>query len=62
MLELNKYSAIPWWETLTKLILIRVIHHHSSMHLNEIYLKPPPRLRGGGWGWGSYISLNREPL
>ena len=32
------------------------------MHLNEIHHKPPPRLRGGGWGWGSYISLNREPL
>jgi hypothetical protein len=58
MLELNKYSAILW-ETLTKLTLICVIHHHSSMHLNEIYLKLPPRLREGGWGWGSYISLNQ---
>jgi hypothetical protein len=35
---------------------------YSGMHLNEIHHKSPPRLRGGGWGWGSCISLNQEPL
>jgi len=61
MLELNQYSAI-FWERLTKLILICVIHYDSRMYLNEIHSKPPLRLRGGGWGWGSYISLNQESL
>ena len=36
--------------------------HYSGMHLNEIHHKPSPRLRGGGWGWVSYISLNQKPL
>ncbi|ULP72291.1 hypothetical protein BDGGKGIB_01930 [Nodularia sphaerocarpa UHCC 0038] len=48
------------------------------MHLNELHHSPllaPPEIQAqrgeekdklliweGVWGWGSYISLNREPL
>ncbi|MFN4844301.1 MAG: hypothetical protein ACK57R_16960 [Dolichospermum sp.] len=33
-----------------------ISYRYRGFRSYEVHLKPPPRLRGGGWGWGSCTS------
>ncbi|MDB9535966.1 hypothetical protein PN451_08975 [Dolichospermum planctonicum CS-1226] len=52
------YSILIQWsdEDQKYVVSFPELGSYSGFRSYEVHLKPPPRLWGGGWGWGSCTS------